>query len=61
MPDFDNIDVLFVDEFDDLLDAVYVTDKPINYYEVIKDKEAIFVLFNDFKAYVYNVSIRNEE
>ncbi len=61
LPDFDNIDVLFVDEFDDLLDAVYVTDKPINYYEVIKDKEAIFVLFNDFKAYVYNVSIRNEE
>ena len=61
LPDFDNIDVLFVDSFDDLLDAVYVTDKPINYYEVIKDKEAIFVLFNDFKAYVYNVSIRNEE
>ena len=61
LPDFDNIDVLFVDSFDDLLDACYVTDKPINYYEVIKDKEAIFVLFNDFKAYVYNVSIRNEE
>ena len=61
LPDFDNIDVLFVDEFDDLLDVCYVTDKPINYYEVIKDREVIFVIFNDFKAYVYNVSIRNEE
>ena len=61
LPDFDNVDVLFVDNFEDLLDVCYVTDKPINYYEVIKDREVIFVIFNDFKAYVYNVSIRNEE
>ncbi len=61
MPDFDDTDVLFVDEFEDLYDACMVTNKPINYYEVVKDKVAIFVVFSDFKAYVYKVNIRNEE
>lgn len=61
MPDFEYTDVLFVDDFEDLYDACLVTDRPINYYEVVKDKVAIFVLFSDFKAYVYKVNIRNEE
>ena len=61
LPDFDDTDVLFVDSFEDLLDACYVTNKPINYYEVKKNQVAIFVLFSDFKAYVYKVNIRNEE
>lgn len=61
MPDFDNIDVLFVDKFENMVDICLFTNKPINYYEVAKDRIAIFVVFNDFKAYVYKVNIRNEE
>lgn len=61
MPDFDDIDVLFVDKFQDLYDLCLFTKKPINYFEVLEDKTAIFVIFNDFKAYVYKVNIRNEE
>lgn len=56
VPDLAKMDVLFVSDFKDLVDASYNLDQVINYTEVIKNKAAIFVVFNKHIAYVYKLT-----
>lgn len=56
VPDLAKMDVLFVSDFKDLVDASYNLDQVINYTEVIKNKASIFVVFNKHSAYVYKVT-----
>lgn len=56
IPDLAKMDVLFVSDFKDLVDASYNLDQVINYTEVIKNKASIFVVFNKHVAYVYKIN-----
>lgn len=56
IPDLAKMDVLFVSDFKDLVDASYNLDQVINYTEVIKNKASIFVVFNKHVAYVYKLT-----
>ena len=56
LPDLSKCDVLFVDDIDSLDDAAINIMCPINYVEVVKKCEAVFIVFKDNKAYVYKLS-----
>lgn len=56
LPDLTKYDVLFVDDITSLDDASINIMSPINYVEVIKDCEAVFIVFKDNQAYVYKLS-----
>lgn len=53
LPDLADADVLFVNTFKDLVDASYNLSLPINYIEVVPNKEVVFVITNEQQAYVY--------
>lgn len=55
VPDLSKLDVLFVSDFKDLVDASYNLDQVINYTEVIKHKAAVFIVFNKQSAYCYKL------
>lgn len=55
LPNLSDVDVLFVDDIDALDDASINVMSPINYVEVIKNCESVFIVFNDDKAYVYKL------
>lgn len=56
LPDLSKCEVLFVDDIESLDDASINIMSPINYVEVIKDCESVFIVFKDKIAYVYKVS-----
>ncbi len=55
LPNLTNVDILFVPDFKELVDAQKELKRPINYNEVIKEHEAIFILTDNDKAYVYKL------
>lgn len=59
LPDLAMYDVLFVENFQDLIDASNNINTPINYYEVIKKHEATFIVLDNKCAYVYKLSSKN--
>lgn len=61
LPDLSKKEVLFVDSFDDLVDASITLHNPINFIEIIKGKDATFMVFNGRYVYVYKFDIKNIE
>lgn len=59
LPDLCTYNVLFVEHFGDLLDAAYNINTPINYYEIVKKHQAIFIVLDKNTAYVYKLSSKN--
>lgn len=53
LPDLSKSDVLFVNTFKDLVDASRNLLLPINYVEVVKNREVAFIITNETQAYVY--------
>lgn len=60
LPNLKKIEVLFVDEFKDLIDAAKTLNMPINYTEVVKGHEATFIVIHKKRAYVYKLSDKNK-
>lgn len=56
LPDLSKCNVLFVDDIEELDDAAINIMSPINYVEVIKNCESVFMVFKDNQAYVYKLS-----
>lgn len=59
LPDLSKYDVLFVSEFDDILETARKLKLPINYIEVIERHEATFMVLQDKKVYVYKLNSKN--
>lgn len=55
LPNLDNIDILDVSSFEELVDAQNEIHKPIIFNEIKKGKEAVFILVDDTHAYCYTV------
>lgn len=53
MPNLENLDILEIKKFDDLVDAEEELKSPILLYEVSKNKECWFIIINDKYAYRY--------
>lgn len=59
LPDLTNYDVLFVNDFEDILETARKLKLPINYIEVIKKHEATFMVLQDNQVYVYKLNSKN--
>lgn len=59
LPDLKKLQVLFVDSMGDLIDAANTLNLPINYIEVVKGHEAVFIILNKRTAYVYKINDDN--
>lgn len=59
IPDLDNIDILEVSSFEELVDAQNEIHKPIIFNEVKKGHEAVFVLMDSNHAYRYTVLVED--
>lgn len=55
VPDLENVDILEVSSFEELVDAQNEIHKPIIFNEIKKGKEAVFILVDDKRAYFYTV------
>ncbi len=55
LPNLADMDVLFVKSFKDLVDASNQLSMPINYVEIAKKRESIFLVILDEKCYAYKV------
>lgn len=53
LPDLTEYEVLFVKSFNDIKDASYNLDKPVNYICIKEHIESVFIVLTDTKAYVY--------
>lgn len=58
VPNLSSIEVLFVNEFKDLVDAEEELRIPITYTEVIKDHEALFMIIHENRAFVYKLTTK---
>lgn len=56
LPDLSKMEVLFVEDFEDLIDASNTLNEVINYNEVIINKVSVFIVFNRTRAYCYKIS-----
>ena len=56
LPNLKKIDVMFVDNFKDLIDASNTLNLPIHYVDVVIGHEATFIILNKKCAYVYKLS-----
>ncbi len=61
LPDLSKKDVLFVDNFDDLVEASSTFMLPIDYVEIAKNMEAVFLVIMDKYTYVYKFSIKDDK
>lgn len=59
LPDLTKYDVIFVSEFDDILETARKLNLPINYIEVIEKHEATFMVLQDSQVYVYKLNSKN--
>ncbi len=55
IPDLTKYEVLFITNFNDLVDTQNELRIPIIYKEVIKDHETVFMILHEDKAYVYKL------
>lgn len=55
LPNLSDIEVLFVQDFDDLLNASGYLREVINYNEVVVNQVTVFIVYNNHKAYCYKV------
>ena len=58
MPDLNNLTVIMVTSFEELIDAHSEVRMPINFYESKKKRESYFVLINGSQAYVYRFNLK---
>ena len=56
LPNLSRMDVIFVDNFKDLVDASNTFNLPIHYVDVVLGHEATFIILNKKRAYVYKLS-----
>lgn len=56
LPDLSQMEVLFVEDFEDLIDASALLNEVINYNEVIVNRVSVFIVFNKKRAYCYKIS-----
>ena len=61
LPDLSKKNVVFVDNMDQLVDYSKKLRVPIDYIEVIENKEHVFAVIYDNDAYVYKVSIKKRK
>lgn len=59
VPDLENVDILEVSSFEELVDAQNEIHKPIIFNEIKKGKVAVFILVDDNHAYSYTVLSRD--
>lgn len=59
LPDLSGYKVLFTSSFEDMLDASYTIHSPINYYEVVENKQSTFLVFDGNVVYVYKIDSKN--
>lgn len=59
LPDLSKYDILFVNDFEDILETSRKLNLPINYIEVIKKHEATFMILKDNQVYVYKLNSKN--
>lgn len=60
IPDLSSKEVIFVDDFDGLISASDTLHVPIDYIEVVKGRETVFMVIINRFAYVYKVSIKKD-
>ncbi len=60
IPDLSNKEVIFVDDFNGLISASDTLHVPIDYIEIVKDRETVFMVIISRFAYVYKVSIKKD-
>lgn len=56
LPDLHKLNVMFVDNFKDLVDVSNKLSLPIHYVDVVVGHEATFIVINKKRAYVYKLS-----
>lgn len=61
VPDLSDLNVIYVDSFQELIDAHSEVRMPINFIEEVKDNRSVFVLINDKIAWVYILEDENYE
>jgi hypothetical protein len=61
LPDLSYKNVMFVDNFDELVKYSNKYRVPIDYVEIVKHKESIFAVIYDNDAYVYKVSVKKRK
>lgn len=54
--DLANKDVIFTKDFESLAKIAYRVNKPINYTEITKDFESVFIVINNDTVYVYKLT-----
>lgn len=59
LPDLSNYDVLFVQDFEDILETSRKLKTPINYIEIIDKHESTFLVIKNTQVYVYKLNSKN--
>ena len=54
--DLANKDIIFTKDIDSLAKIAYRTNLPINYTEITKDKECVFIIMSETVVYVYKLT-----
>lgn len=54
-----NYKIIYIKEFEDVMEVSDKINKPILYHEVVPDKQAIFYIYDDNLLYIYILSVDN--